>query len=256
MSDMGIKNIWDIQAGGGSNVDTTNLAKKNEENTFTSKNKFKNTGDILTIQTSDMNSGGIDFKQSNDNRIGYIGGSQNTPNKMTLWGKDGLILQANGQNVEVNSGAGLLKYTTSNTTKDRQEVMVRNDMWYTTQWVNHTSFNVPASGQQSSLHTITGLTTGLNELYVVITTSTVDVGFDMKIYVNNTNYPNQSEVKVINMDNWTNTQINTNKLLYFGVILFGNNQLRWRLTNTHNQQITINALKIWKRKPAGIERSN
>lgn len=53
MSISGIKNIWDIQGGSSTPIDTTNFAKKNEANTFTQANTFNNSVSI--------NSGNTDF---------------------------------------------------------------------------------------------------------------------------------------------------------------------------------------------------
>ena len=254
MSKFGLKNIWNIKTSGGSNVDTTNLAKTNEANTFTGKNTFKDTGDILTIQTTDNTSGGLDFKQSNNTRIGYLGGSQTSPDKITLWGKNGLILQANGQNVEVNSGAGLLKYTTSNTSKDRQEVLVRNDLYYV-QKVNVGSFNIPANGYQTAEYTINGITgQTLHEFYIELTTNNVDIGFAMKIYVNNPNYPNQSDIHIISTSNWSNQNLDNLGTVQIGFILHSNNKIRFRAKNLHNQQITFNAFRVFHRVPGGTVR--
>ena len=249
MSKFGLKNIWNIKAGGGS-VNTSNLAKTNEANTFTGKNTFKDTGDILTIQTTNNNSGGVDFKQQDNTRIGYIGGSERTPNKMTLWGKNGLILQANGQNVEVNSGAGLLKYTTTNTTKDRQEVMVRNDFCYVRKYTG-SGFTINANGYQAAEFTVNGLTTGLNEFYIVMTTSTVDVGYDIKIQCNNLNYPNLSDVKTVVVSNITQN-IDFGGMIQIVWMVYGNNKLRFRAKNTINTNITFNGLRVYHRIPAKL----
>ena len=251
MSKFGLKNIWNIKAGGG-NVNTSNLAKTNEANTFTGKNTFKDTGDILTIQTTNSNSGGVDFKQQDNTRIGYIGGSERTPNKMTLWGKNGLILQANGQNVEVNSGAGLLKYTTSNTTKDRQEVMVRNDFYYVKK-VDTGAFNISANGFQSAEYTISGITQQtLHELYIVFTTNKVDIGFPIKIYVNNPNYPNQSEIKTVGVGNWASENLDGTGTFQVGFLLHSNNKIRYRMKNLSNNQLTFNAYRVYHRVPAKL----
>lgn len=247
--------LYQWKKGQGGTVNTTNLAKTNEANTFTGKNTFKDTGDILTIQTTDNNSGGLDFKQSNNTRIGYLGGSQTSPDKMTLWGKNGLILQANGQNVEVNSGAGLLKYTTTNNSKDRQEVMVRNDFYYVKK-VDTGSFNISANGYQSAEYNITGITPQtLHELYIVFTTNKVDIGFPIKIYVNNPNYPNQSEIKTIGVGNWAGEHVDGTGTVQIGFILHSNNKIRYRMKNLSNQQFNFNAFRVYHRIPSKIVNS-
>ena len=251
MSKFGIKNIWDIKGGGSTPVDTSNLAKLNATNTFTGKNTFQNIGDIVTIKTTDNNSGGVDFKQANDTRIGYLGGSQNNPDKMTLWGKNGLILQANGQNVEVNSGAGALTYTSTNTSKNSREVLVRNDMYYVKK-ADAGSFTCNANDYQTAQYTINGLTTGLNEFYIVFTTSNVDIGFDLKIQCNNLNYQNQSEVKVISTSNFTNSNVDNLGLIYVGFVIYENNKIRFRMKNTHSSNITFTGFRVYHRIPGKI----
>lgn len=253
MSKFGIKNIWDIQGGGGS-VNTTNLAKKNEDNTFTSKNTFKNTGDILTIQTTDNNSGGVDFKQQDNTRIGYLGGSQNTPNKMTLWGKNGLILQANGQNVEVNSGAGALTYTSSNTSKDRQEVMVRNDFYYVKK-ANTGRFDIPTNGYQTVEFTINGLTTGLNEFIIRLFDATIDISYEVKIQCNNLNYPNHSDIRKISKSNWIRDNLDQYSIVEMGWVIYDNNKMRFRAKALSGSGTFFNGLEIYQRIPAKLVNS-
>lgn len=88
----------------------TNFAKTNEANTFTQKNTFKNTGDIVSIQRTDNQSFGIDFKDENGERLAYIGTSQNETGKATVWGVSGLKLQTTNSDIKMISGSGDLQW--------------------------------------------------------------------------------------------------------------------------------------------------
>lgn len=63
MSKFGIKNLWDIQSS--TPVDTTNLAKTNETNTFTAANTFN--ADV-SVPTSATLNAAKDLTNSNDNQ--------------------------------------------------------------------------------------------------------------------------------------------------------------------------------------------
>lgn len=104
-----VKNIWDIKAnGGGSSIDTQNFASKIKANTFTQKNTFENTGNVVSIKSTDDQSFGIEFKNNQDQRVGYVGTSQNNAGVATVWGNNGLILQTTNNDININSGTGNL----------------------------------------------------------------------------------------------------------------------------------------------------
>lgn len=104
-----VKNIWDIKAnGGGSSIDTQNFASKIKANTFTQKNTFENTGNVVSIKSTDDQSFGIEFKNNQDQRVGYVGTSQNNAGVATVWGNNGLILQTTNNDININSGNGHL----------------------------------------------------------------------------------------------------------------------------------------------------
>ena len=146
-----------------------------------------------------------------------------------------------------NTGANLLTYTSTNTTKPDEEVLVRRDMFYA-RVVNSNGFTVNGNNQyQSAEFTINGLTTGLNEFYVVMTTSSVDVGFDVAIQVNNLNYPNSSDIKVITASNLTNSNVDNLGFVYIGFTVYGNNKFRFRAKNTHTSNISFNGFRVYKR---------
>ena len=150
-----------------------------------------------------------------------------------------------------NAGNNLLTYTTSNTTKPDEEVLVRRNMFYAKK-IQSTGFTIPANGYQSAEFTISDLTTGLNEFYVVITTTSVDIGFDIAIQVNNLNYPNLSDIKVITTSNLTNSNVDNFGFAYIGFTVYGNNKFRFRAKNTHTGPLNFNGFRVYHRIPAKI----
>ena len=150
-----------------------------------------------------------------------------------------------------NTGNNLLTYTTSNTTKPDEEVLVRKNMFYAKK-IQSNGFTIPANGYQSAEFTISDLTTGLNEFYVVLTTSSVDIGFDVAIQVNNLNYPNSSDIKVITTSNLTNSNVDNFGFAYIGFTVYGNNKFRFRAKNTHTGPLNFNGFRVYRRIPAKI----
>ena len=150
-----------------------------------------------------------------------------------------------------NTGNNLLTYTTTSTAKPDEEVLVRKNMFYAKK-IQNNGFTIPANGYQSAEFTISGLTTGLNEFYVVITTSTVDIGFDVAIQVNNLNYPNSSDIKVITTSNLTNSNVDNFGFAYIGFTVYGNNKFRFRAKNTHTGPLNFNGFRVYHRIPAKI----
>ena len=151
-----------------------------------------------------------------------------------------------------NAGNNLLTYTTSNTTKPDEEVLVRKNMFYAKK-IQSGGFTISANGgYQSAEFTISDLTTGLNEFYVVFTTTSVDIGFDVAIQVNNLNYPNLSDIKVITTSNLTNSNVDNFGFAYIGFTVYGNNKFRFRAKNTHTGSLNFNGFRVYHRIPAKI----
>ena len=151
-----------------------------------------------------------------------------------------------------NAGNNLLTYTSTNTTKPDEEVLVRRNMFYAKK-IQGNGFTISANGgYQSAEFTISDLTTGLNEFYVVMTTASVDVGFDVAIQVNNLNYPNLSDIKIITTSNLTTSNVDQLGFIYVGFTIYGNNKFRWRGKNTHTSNITFNGFRVYKRVPSKI----
>ena len=152
-----------------------------------------------------------------------------------------------------NAGSNTLTYTTTSTAKPGNEVLVRNDMKYV-RVVNSTgNFTINGNNSyQSAQFEINGLTTGLNEFYVVFTTTTVDIGFDVAIQVNNLNYPNSSDIRIITTSNLTTSNVDQLGFIYVGFTVYGNNKFRWRGKNTHSSNITFNGFRVYKRVPSKL----
>lgn len=248
MSKFGIKNLWDIQSGSGSNL--------NSNNTFTGKNTFENTGDVVAIKRTDNQSFGIVFKKEDGDRVGYIGTSESDTNKATVWGATGLKLQTTNSPIEITPGTAALTYTSSNTAKDRREVLVRNDLYYIKK-ASSNAFNIPASssnnGYQTAQFTISGLVRGaLHEFYIVMTTSSVDIGYEVKIQANNLNYPNMSEIKTLSVSRWDNSNIDNLPTFQIGWVQYGNDKLRFRAKNLTDTQINFTGMRIYMRIPSKI----
>lgn len=109
-----------------------------------------------------------------------------------------------------------------------------------------------ANGYQSHEFTINGLTTGLNEFYIVLTTSNVDIGFEVKIQCNNLNYPNMSDIKYLSTSNWQTSNIDQLGTIMVGFIQYGNNKFRMRMKNLHSSNITFNGYRVYHRIPGAL----
>ena len=232
----------------------TNFAKTNEANTFVGKNTFKNTGDIVSIQRTDNQSFGIDFKKENGDRVAFVGTSSSEVDKATIWGVSGLKLQTTNSQIDINSGTAPLLYNSSNTTKNRREVLVRNDLYYIRK-VNSTSrITISANGYQTAQFTITGLSAKtLNEFLVILTTNRVDITFEVKIYCNVLTYRNMSDVKTLSIAEWDSQNLDQgNSLVQFGLVQTGTDKIRYRMKNLTNAEIVFTGIRIFHRVPGKI----
>ena len=111
--------------------------------------------------------------------------------------------------------------------------------------------NVSINGNnsyESYEFTINGLVANkLNDFYIVLTTTNVDIGFQVSIQCNNLNYPNQSEVKIISPSNWTNSNVDNLGFVYVGMVQSGNNKFRLRFKNTGTGRVVFNGTRIYHR---------
>ena len=167
---------WKKAGGGSSSIDTQNFASKIKANTFTAKNVFKNTGDVLTIQSTDNQSFGIDFKNESDQRLAYIGTSQNETGKATVWGINGLKLQTTNNDIKMISGTGDCKWESNrNWNQHTDRTLVRTqDLKYTKKWEYTSNVQQPNNSWNTTSWnwTMDGINTeGIHEFVVAISTA-------------------------------------------------------------------------------------
>lgn len=197
------------------------------------------------------NTGGGNVPAGLENRVQTLE-TDNTTNKQNISNLQQNTAKLNQNNTftganNFNTGTNTLTYTSTSTAKPDEEVLVRSNMFYR-RVVNSNGFTVNGNNQyQSAEFTINGLTGGLNEFYVVITTSSVDIGFDVAIQCNNLNYPNSSDIKIITASNLTNSNVDNLGFIYIGFTVYGNNKFRFRAKNTHNSNVSFNGFRVYKR---------
>ena len=168
---------WKKAGEGSSSIDTQNFASKIKANTFTGKNTFENTGDIVSIKRTNNSSFGIDFKKENNDRVAYIGTSQREPDKATVWGKNGLILQTTNSNILIQPGSGDVQSNSSvNWNQQVDNSLVRQwDLKYNKQWDYEGNVVQPPTESWNTTSwnwTMTGINTdGIHEFVVAISTA-------------------------------------------------------------------------------------
>lgn len=175
MSKFGIKNIWDIQGGGG-NVDITNLAKTNATNTFEANQNIRGTGDVLTLLRTNNQAHGVDLLNETNDRVAYFGTRQNAANEATVWGKNKLVLQSTNGNVETHTFNNDFQWNSNRTwNQNLDNTLVRTkDLKYVKKW-NYTGSLVQPNNtwnQTSWNWTMDGINTdGIHEFVVCISTA-------------------------------------------------------------------------------------
>ena len=154
--------------------DTTGLAKLNANNTFTGKNTFESTANVVSIKSTDDQSFGIEFENNTGQRVGYIGTSNNEATKATVWGANGLILQTTNKDIYLNSGtAHLLADSTKpwNNYLDNSVLRLKDLKWSKLTNINYTSIVQPTNtwNRDSWNWTLSNLTStnGFIEIIVV-----------------------------------------------------------------------------------------
>ena len=172
-----VKNIWDIKANGsGSSIDTQNFASKIKANTFTQKNTFENTGNVINIKTTDTQAFGIAFKNNTDETVGYVGTKvDGNEQKAHLHGYLGLSLETPNKNININSGSGhILSNTTKNWNQHVDNSIVRSkDLTYYRKWEYTSSVSQPTNewNKETWNWTMEGINTnGIHEFMVCIAT--------------------------------------------------------------------------------------
>ena len=227
--------------------------KKDEANTFTAANTFNNqlvanegltTGLGKAITSGDLELG---FGQTTC----YITPEDNSNKTLKFGGRSGrgrfnLDLDTQSQLMGIKDPTG--DYHAVN------KKYVDNKFKYIKK-AEASNITCNANSYQSHEFTINGLTTGLNEFYVVLTTSNVDIGFEVKIQCNNLNYPNMSDVRYISTSNWQTSNIDQLGTVMVGFIQYGNNKFRMRMKNLHSSNITFNAYRVYHRIPGSLANS-
>lgn len=156
--------------------DTTGLAKLSANNTFTGKNTFESTANVVSIKSTDDQSFGIEFENNTGQRVGYIGTSQNEATKATVWGAEGLILQTTNKDININSGtAHLLANSSKNWNQylDNSILRSKDIKWSRLSTINYTSSIVQPSNtwnRTSWNWTLANLTStnGFIEIMIII----------------------------------------------------------------------------------------
>ena len=84
----------------------TNVAKKNEENNFSVKQKITTPNKALTI-VQDNNANYISFERSDGTRRGYVGMGSSGSNKIHLNGDDGIQISSTTGDLELNPAGSI-----------------------------------------------------------------------------------------------------------------------------------------------------
>lgn len=196
MSKFGIKNVWDIKStgNGGSNI-------LNSNNTFTGKNTFENTGDVVAIKRTNNQSFGIVFKKEDGDRVGYIGTSESDTNKATVWGATGLKLQTTNNLIELNSGTGDCKWESNrNWNQNEENTITRTKDFKYVRFFEKTT-EIPQTSNQWKTDlswTVNGINTeGLHEILIIMSINDVAFSLNGKIVWKNGLVESKSQFLVI-----------------------------------------------------------
>lgn len=229
---------------------TTKNQIRSENNTFTGTNTFNNqivaNEGLTTANEKAITSGNLELGLGNT--TAYITPEDNSNKTLKFGGRSG-----RGRfNLDLETQSQLMGI--KDPTADYHAVnkkYVDNKFKYVKKG-EASNITVNANNYQSHELTINGLTTGLNEFYIVLTTSNVDIGFEVKIQCNNLNYPNMSEIKTISASNWQSSNIDQLGTIMVGFIQYGNNKFRMRMKNNHSSNITFNGYRVYHRIPGSI----
>lgn len=157
------------------NQEKANFAKLNVENTFNAKQNINGTGDILTLKRTNNSSFGMDLLAENNDRLGYFGTRQNNANEATIWGKNGLLLQATNGKVWVGTSGNDFQWESNrNWSQNIDNTVVRTkDLTYVRKWEYTNSVVQPNDtwNTESWNWTMNGINTdGIHEFIVCIST--------------------------------------------------------------------------------------
>ena len=258
MGNFKIKSIWETKNTGGAvspdltqkvNQNETNIAnlqqntaKLNRANTFTGTNTF--TGGVVSHASTEF---GTEIKAGYGGTEVYFS-PEDTSTKTLKYGRSG----GGRFNIDLENQSQLMGI--KDPTADYHAVNKRyvdNKFKYVKKG-QASNITVNANSYQSHEFTINGLTSGLNEFYIVLTTSNVDIGFEVKIQCNNLNYPNMSDIKYLSTSNWQTSNIDQLGTIMVGFIQYGNNKFRMRMKNLHSSNITFNGYRVYHKIPGQL----
>ena len=234
-------------------LNTTKNQLRTENNTFTGTNTFNNqivaNEGLITANEKAITSGNLELGLGNTSA--YITPEDNSNKTLKFGGRSG-----RGRfNLDLETQSQLMGI--KDPTADYHAVnkkYVDNKFKYIKK-AEASNITCNANNYQTHEVTINGLTSGLNEFYIVLTTSSVDIGFEVKIYCNNLNYPNMSDVKYISTSNWQSSNIDQLGTIMVGFVQYGNNKFRMRMKNLHSSNITFNGYRVYHRIPGSLENS-
>lgn len=123
--------------------DTTGLAKLNANNTFTGKNTFESTANVVSIKSTDDQAFGIEFKNNSNDMVGYVGTKlDGSEQKVILTGSLGLQLYTPNKDININCGSGDFFSNSSkswNNQRDNSVVRQKDTAWNRLTTINYTS---------------------------------------------------------------------------------------------------------------------
>ena len=169
--------LYQWKKGQGGNVDTSNLAKKNETNTFEANQNIRGTGDVLTLIRTNNGAFGMDLLTERSDRIGYFGTRQNAANEATVWGKNKLVLQSTSGNVETHTFNNDFQWNSNRTwSQNIDNTVVRTkDLKYVRKWEYTSGVQQPQLNNWNTTSwnwTMDGINTnGIHEFVVCISTA-------------------------------------------------------------------------------------
>lgn len=158
------------------NQEKANFAKTNVENTFNANQNINGTGDILTLKRTNNSSFGMDLLAENNDRLGYFGTRESAANEATIWGKNGLLLQATNGKVWVDTSSNDFQWESSrNWSQNVDNSIVRTkDLKYVRKWEYTSNIHQADSNWDltSWKWTMDGINTnGIHEFVVCISTT-------------------------------------------------------------------------------------
>ena len=259
---MAVKWKWNNNTGGGNvPTDLTNRVQTLETNTVkitgdqsiagvkTFTNKITANEGLTTANEKAITSGNLELGLGNT--IAYITSEDNSNKTLKFGGRSGrgrfnLDLETQSQLMGIKDPSA--DYHAAN------KKYVDGKFKYIKK-AEASNITCNANSYQTHEVIINGLTSGLNEFYIVLTTSNVDIGFEVKIYCNNLNYPNMSDVRYITTSNWETSNIDQLGTIMVGFVQYGNNKFRMRMKNLHSTNITFNGYRVYHRIPGSLANS-